>query len=223
MLENSSRIWEQVHELRIAGCYPAARIENLSFIKEIFYTRSFNKKTSTTKNHSIPTHVFTSTEKHGILIFVRSKPKKPIGAVGDTLDIRLSMRLLLYRTRRRTPPETGWETMSFRRPAKKMWSFETWKLPSWVNCQFQGKFQVANFLLRCMDSVFARLSWTKKKHVFATCFYSRICFPGYVVSSRSSWWQSSCFLAARRLAVEKRDQKLEQWAKQTRIGTLACR
>ena len=102
--ELKSDIFEQVHELRIAGCYPAARIENLSFIKERFYTRRKHKKTSTTKNHSIPTHVFTSTEKHGILLFLlASKPKKPIGAVGDTLDIGLSMRLLLYRTCRRTP------------------------------------------------------------------------------------------------------------------------
>ena len=41
---------------------------------------------------------------------VKSKPKKPIGAVGNTLDIGLSMRFLLYRTRQRTPPET----MNFR-------------------------------------------------------------------------------------------------------------
>ena len=47
--------------------------------KESWFARSFNKKNihnKKTKNHSIPTHVFTSPEKHGILLFVSLKAKE---------------------------------------------------------------------------------------------------------------------------------------------------
>ena len=112
MLESSSRIWEQVHELRIAGCYPAARIENLSFINESTFKRKTTPAVSTKKhpqqktkkpfNSNTCVHIPWKTW-NSPLFLLASKPKKPIGAVGDTLDIGLSMRFLLYRTRRRTP------------------------------------------------------------------------------------------------------------------------
>ena len=69
--ELKSDIFEQVHELRIAGCYPAAKIENLSFINESTFKRKLihpqvqhkKKHPQTKKQKTIPTHVFTSTTK----------------------------------------------------------------------------------------------------------------------------------------------------------------
>lgn len=109
----------------------------------------------------------------------------------------------------------------FRRPAKKDVKFENMKLPKSESTKSATVEKVSrqvpssNFLLRCMDSVFARLSWNKK-NMFVHVFLQSDMLPRIFCTS-PVLMTVIVFFGSRRLVVEKRDQKLEQWAKQTRI------